>query len=159
MIPGGSNGAGLAKGKIVLQYDMQGKFIAEYSSAHQAENETGCDFGSICACCRGKIIHVKGFQWRYKNNFFPVKKLKSEEIIIMRRKILQYSLDGVLIQTFDSIKDAALAVNCSKALLTNVCRHKGWTGRGYFWCFEDDTERLNEFLKRQKSKKQIKGEK
>lgn len=36
MIQGGSNGAGFAKGKAVLQYDSDGIFIQQYPSANQA---------------------------------------------------------------------------------------------------------------------------
>jgi len=34
MIPGGSNGAGLAKGKIIEKYSLEGKFLKRYSSAN-----------------------------------------------------------------------------------------------------------------------------
>ena len=33
MINGGSNGAGFAKGYKVIQYDLNGEYIAEYPSA------------------------------------------------------------------------------------------------------------------------------
>ena len=68
MVPGGTNGAGLAKGKSVEQYDLNGNLIAEYYSAHEAERKTGINYSSICACCRGEISHVKEFQWKYTND-------------------------------------------------------------------------------------------
>jgi hypothetical protein len=34
MVSGGSNGSGLAKGLAVIQYTLQGEFIAEYPSAN-----------------------------------------------------------------------------------------------------------------------------
>ena len=61
MIDGGSNGAGFAKGRAVLQYDLLGNFIAEYPSARQAAEKTQINNSSISACCRGEISHTKDF--------------------------------------------------------------------------------------------------
>ena len=59
MVPGGSNGAGLAKSKAVYQFDLFGNFIQEFYSAHEASRQTGIDYSSICSCCRKeKQIHL-----------------------------------------------------------------------------------------------------
>ena len=61
MVPGGTNGAGLAKGKPVEQYDLLGNFIAKYRSAHEASRQTNINYSSICSCCREEISHVKEY--------------------------------------------------------------------------------------------------
>ena len=52
--------------KSVLQFSKSGKFIAEYPSVREAERQTGCYHGSICACCKGKRKSVGGYIWKYK---------------------------------------------------------------------------------------------
>ena len=43
MIQGGSNGMGLSRGIKVIQYSLNGDYIAEYDSANQASLITGID--------------------------------------------------------------------------------------------------------------------
>ena len=52
--------------KPVLQYSMNGEFIAEYPSTREAERQTGCSHGNICACCKGKHKTCGGYIWKYK---------------------------------------------------------------------------------------------
>lgn len=148
MIPGGSNGSGIAKGKIVLQYDLKGNFIKEYRSAHAAAENTNINYSSICACCREEITHVKEFQWKYKDSDKIIKDLTKEKIIIKQRPILQYDLSGNLIGEYQSLNEAVKKTGCSRPVISNVCNHKGWTTGGYFWCFKDDEKRFEEFKKR-----------
>ena len=50
----------------ILQFSKDGELIAEYSSIHEAERQTGCNRGNICNCCKGKRKSAGGFIWRYK---------------------------------------------------------------------------------------------
>lgn len=58
--------------KPVLQYDLNGKFIAEYPSYREAQRQTGIN--SIDVVCRGerqkgrKQKTVGGYVWRYKED-------------------------------------------------------------------------------------------
>ena len=52
--------------KLVLQFSKDGEFIAEYSSIHEAERQTGCNQGNICQCCKGNRKSAGGFIWKYK---------------------------------------------------------------------------------------------
>ena len=51
--------------KPVLQFSKDGKFIAEYPSAHEAERQTGCNNQNICACCKGTRKSTGGYIWKY----------------------------------------------------------------------------------------------
>lgn len=53
------------KEKRIKQYDLEGNFIREFSSATEAANEYGIDTSSISHVCRGKRKLAAGFQWRY----------------------------------------------------------------------------------------------
>ena len=50
----------------VLQFSKTGELIAEYPSTREAERQTGCSHGNICACCKGKYKSCGGFIWKYK---------------------------------------------------------------------------------------------
>ena len=52
--------------KPVLQYSMNGEFIAEYPSTREAERQTGCNHQNICYCCKGKYKYSGGYIWKYK---------------------------------------------------------------------------------------------
>ena len=52
--------------KPVIQYDLDGNFIKEWSSMHEIERELGFDHANISACCKGKRKSAYGFIWKYK---------------------------------------------------------------------------------------------
>ena len=52
--------------KAVLQFSKDGELIAEYSSIHEAERNTGCNNSHICSCCKGNRKSAGGFIWKYK---------------------------------------------------------------------------------------------
>lgn len=153
MIPGGSNGAGLSRGKPVEYYDIKGNYIKTFNSAHQAEIETGINYSSICACCREEIKHTKEFQWKYVNSNKKIKDLSTEKIIIKQKKICQYNLNGDLLQVYNSLKEAANETQINKSIICNVCNYKGKTAGGYIWrYYGDDFVNKN---KKTKSKKSV----
>ena len=49
----------------ILQFSKDGDFIAEYSSTHEAERQTGCNQSNICKCCKGKRKSTGGYIWKY----------------------------------------------------------------------------------------------
>ena len=62
------NVGNLNKGnKKVVQYDLNGNFIAEFNSMQEASLRTGIDANAISHCCRGVRKSVKNFIWKYKN--------------------------------------------------------------------------------------------
>lgn len=52
--------------KAILQYDLFGKFIAEYTSSKDAEKQTGIAHKGILECCRGNKSNYKNFVWKFK---------------------------------------------------------------------------------------------
>lgn len=50
--------------KAVLQFDIQGKFIARYNSAQEAALMN--NLSNVSACCRGKYKTTGGYIWRYE---------------------------------------------------------------------------------------------
>lgn len=57
------------RNKPILQYTKDDKFIAEYSSAREAERQTDVKRPSIIICCKntGRLKSAGGYIWKYKN--------------------------------------------------------------------------------------------
>lgn len=50
----------------VLQYDLEGNYLAEYASIHQASRDTGVAYQNIYKVCQGLRNHAGKFVWTYK---------------------------------------------------------------------------------------------
>lgn len=61
-----SRKTGLQRPKSVVQYDLQGNFIKEWSSIKEAQEKTNSHH--ISMCCRGhkKYLTSGGYIWKYK---------------------------------------------------------------------------------------------
>lgn len=53
-----------SQSKKIIQYDLEGNFIKEYTGINEAMRET--KISHICACCKGKRRVAGGYIWRYK---------------------------------------------------------------------------------------------
>lgn len=139
MIPGGSNGAGYAKGIPVEQYSLGGKYIATYDSAKQASEQTGIQHTDICKCCREQATRAGLYQWRYENS----KKLITPidiQVINIQRKVNQYTLNGQFVAQYETLAKASEMTGISKSIICNVCKKKKncHTAGGFRWAYEGE---------------------
>lgn len=133
MIQGGSNGAGFAKGKKVLQYTLDGIFVKEYNSANQASNQTGVCHSDICKCCRGDTPRAGKYQWKYSGDDKEIKPIK----IRTDFSVLQINKNtGEIIKEFPSLKEASEQTHIAKSIICKVCNGKGKTAGGFKWKYK-----------------------
>jgi hypothetical protein len=52
--------------KIILQYDLNGKFIREWESIKEASGGLKINSSNISSCAKRNLKQSKGFIWRYK---------------------------------------------------------------------------------------------
>ena len=81
----------------VLQYTLDGKFIAEYASMHIAAEAINAEAGHICDCCLGNRKCAYGYFWRYRDEKLyqqakvkiekKTKTAKSQELINLRKML------------------------------------------------------------------------
>ena len=57
------------KSKVVIQYDLNGNVIREWSSTREVHRQTGYSQGNISACCRMERKTAYGFRWCYKKKY------------------------------------------------------------------------------------------
>ena len=60
------DGVNNKQSKAVLQFTLDGNFIAEYHSMNEAERQTGISHGNISSVCTGLRNKAGGFVWKYK---------------------------------------------------------------------------------------------
>lgn len=101
--------AGLTKN--INQYSLNGDFIKTYDSLSDAAEKNNIDSHChITSCARHKRKSAYGYIWRYSDDEKGISKLLNNKNMLEKR-IGQYSLDGKLINTFDSLKSACDSVN------------------------------------------------
>ena len=62
------------------------------------------------------------------------------ETAYQKRKVVQLSLDGEYIATFNSIKEAADSLRIERASISVCCRKSNRTGKGFRWMYLSDYE-------------------
>ena len=73
-----------------------------------------------------------------------------------RRKILQYSLNGSLINEFNSSVEAAKALKIDNSGISKACKNSSHKYQNYFWCYEDDSINIENLIKQKNICRKIK---
>jgi hypothetical protein len=60
--------------KDIIQFDLQNNIIDIFSSSYEASEKTGILRANICRSCRGKCLQIKGYYFRYIDNYFSCSK-------------------------------------------------------------------------------------
>lgn len=121
--------------KIVYQYDLSGRFVGEYKSAHEAARALNIQFTNICKVCRGERKTAGGFGWSYE------KKIVEESIqTIVKRNtaVLQYDKQGNFIAEYKSAREAWKQTGISNTTIGLVCKGKGKTAGGFVWRYKNE---------------------
>lgn len=128
---------GSIKATPVCQYDLQGNFIAQYSTLFDAANAINGSYQSIGQACINKNL-AYGYQWTYADDDSPGKyNLDGKKHI--QKPILQIDLDGETVyQRFENASDAARY--CGKkdcGSILDCCKGKRKSAYGFKWRFCD----------------------
>ena len=55
--------------KAVVQLSLDGEFVAQFVSAHEAQRNTGIRNGNISRCCNGHTKSSGGYKWQYADDY------------------------------------------------------------------------------------------
>lgn len=139
--------------KSVLQFDLQGNFIAEYPSIAESVRQT--QIKGIVQVLTGKAAHAGKFIWVYKNEF---EKLENREQYIkekcdivnsrvvwnkgksiptdrFKKPVLQYDLQGNFIKEWKGISDAEKEFNITGIIHFLAGKYK--QVGGYIWFYKE----------------------
>lgn len=124
--------------KPVLQFDLMGNFMAEYTSPAEASTAAGISRSALNESLRGKTRISGKYQWRWKSdpifsngvvNIGPVEKIDQYN----HTPILQFDRDGKFIRQYPNIKEAAKALGINIALIRGSFKGAAKTAAGYQW--------------------------
>lgn len=121
--------------KLVYQYSLDGDFITSYNSISRASEVTGIDFKLISMCCLKKNGRkmAGGYMWFYDYNGDKIQPYKKGHVI---KAISLYDLNGTLLKTYNSIKEAIIDLNLKSTASSNISsclRGRKDSAYGYIW--------------------------
>lgn len=91
--------------KIVLQYLPCGKLIGRYPSIKEAYRQTGVDTNGISRACKGELINVGGYRWRFgKKSASDCGYFAPELSIHIRKDVLRVVTVWEKIMTYQPLK-------------------------------------------------------
>lgn len=126
----------------VEQYDLNGKFIAEFPSISAAIRSLGLNAnsgktGNITQACKHKIASAYNYIWKYKNDDTSIEaivKQNKQKVHHGMQAVNQYDKNGNFIKTFSTITEAAQSVGLkSISAITNACNGLSKTSKGFIW--------------------------
>lgn len=121
--------------KQILQYDLEGNFIKEFSSSQEVNRELGYSATSIRACCRGTYNTCFGYVWIFKDG--DIQERLPMEILSSRRldeRINQYDTNGKLIKSWLTMTDIKEHFNILSTQGIAACiRGARKTSYGFVW--------------------------
>lgn len=130
----------------VKQYDYNGNFISEFPSATDAAKHMKCKNNQITYSCKhhgSACGYLFRYSWEEPPNpkLYDVineKSLKRKDISNIR-PILQFSLNGELINRYEYKSDICEKYNIKKSTLTDVLlKYKKHTYKNYIWIYENE---------------------
>lgn len=134
LIPGGEGHETLedVSSKAVLQYDLDGTLITEYSSQLEAAEALNLKHSSgISKCCLTKQGISAGYIWRFKDD--PITDIKPCLQNIHSIPIMCYNRDGKEIARYDSIKDASEQTGINDDAISKCTLHLRSSSGGFIW--------------------------
>lgn len=111
----------------VYQYDLDGKFIAEYSSSNDAERQTGILHQNILKTCKGVLRQTGNFLWNFeKFDALEIRPSKKE------KQVAQYDANHNLLCIWDRVKDAAASIGVEPTHISRAIR-RGYKCHNFYW--------------------------
>lgn len=139
--------------KPILQYDLNGIFIKRYDCIQDVVKETGFSATNIREVCNHKKYISNGYIWCHEDEPKTIYELIAEiPTAKTKRPIEQYTLNGELITTFNSITEAAQSLGIHRSSIENALTNKSYNCQGYLWKYQDDSESIEKKVERNNSK-------
>ena len=126
------------KRKPVYQYTMDGDFIAKHKCCADVEKIMGTYQGAMVhVMYESKTCVWKRYRWSFEPRTKEYWKAHSIKGNARRRSVLQYTTDMVLVNRFNSIKEAAVATGINQVTISMCCQQCFTkTKTGYLWRYE-----------------------
>lgn len=121
--------------KIIYQFSSEGSLIRKWYGVRDVEKELGFLSSTISKACSARTNNnsAYGFYWSYNkevNTFFGIGQQNN------KFQVQQFSLNGELIRTWESISLAAKETKSSKSSIIRCCKNKQKTCNKFIWKYK-----------------------
>ena len=124
-------------GAPVHQYDLTGKYIQSFKNLKQAAKFVNGFTDNVRAICDGRKKSYKGYQWAFDKADNIGKIIRYSNCSRTRKAVGQYTVDGILINEYQSKHDASNKCGISAANISNCLHGRSKTAGGFIWKFLD----------------------
>lgn len=130
-------------GKKVCEIDNNKNILEIWDSLAEAGEKTGLDRFKISDVCNGKRLTTGNRVFRFldeaDNIIIPVEKVnqvQTNRITKASKKVVKMTLEGEILQVYDSIALAAADTGCDSSAISKVCRGQRNKCGGFKWEFQ-----------------------
>jgi hypothetical protein len=142
--------------KRIIQFDLDGNYIATFASGTGASRATGFSNKGINKCCLKLRKQHRGFQWRYEDEVGSIKKISSIKYPHKPiRQVVQFDIEGNYIDTFESAGKASKMTGILKSAIYGCCSRKYKGVREFQWRYEDEVGSIKKISAVQSSAKSV----
>lgn len=151
-----------SRNKNIIHYKLDGSIIGIYPSLKEASLKTKNHISLISNCCKRKGSYTVGGKhfwrgielnepttFRYEGDIFTYVSY-NKNIQINSKKVCKYDINGVVIKTYDSIRNAEIENNTTHGNIRSCCKRKinKKTGKyvivkGFTWRYFSETNGNN----------------
>ncbi|WP_257206503.1 NUMOD1 domain-containing DNA-binding protein [Bacillus wiedmannii] len=137
--------------KPVVQLELDGSFIAEYESAAEAARFLGLERGSISKVCVGSADSHFGYVWKFLDDYNNGSENKAlRERNVGKKSVLKLSMDGDILESFKSIKEAADSISVMEPVLNSALSGRIFSTGGFRWTYDGEANEIKNVQEREK---------
>lgn len=104
---------------LIYQYTLEGDLVKTWNSITKAAEALGGDKTGVQHCCFGKIKTYYNFIWTYSPlTKHELQKRTENETLV---KVQQLDINNNVINTYNSMTEAAYAVGCNPSAISMAC--------------------------------------
>ena len=113
------------RARRIIQYDKSENELKIWDSVNDIVRELKKDYpkivhSNIVSCCNGNLGSAYGFVWRYADD-------------MKYKRVRQLSIDGISMSEYDSVKEAAMAVDGRIDSIYKCCWNYTAMAYGFIW--------------------------
>ena len=121
----------------ILQYDIDGNFIREFSTIEEASEISKTHKTSIVLCLQGKRTQAGNYLWRYKEGEVLTQIDIPKISYVDSTPVLMFDDKENVLQEFSSIKEAAEFIGISQSCISQCVRGTLKSCGGYIWRYKN----------------------
>lgn len=113
----------------IIEYDLIGNKLNEYYGVPEAAKYTGFNITTIYMCCnKKKYYQTNNRTFRYEGDIFDYL-----PYIRPGKTVIQKDINGIIINKYNKITEAAAAINVTISAISNCCKGRLKSVGGFIW--------------------------